>query len=158
MRPELARQGRIGFISINIVYEPIYDENIPVLCFFTDQIYLTYRSYITHFEKGKELILNRVIRQCYYCENFFAKNDGSMKKHTSICIASVGITYSFDNDQIINFQDNLKYLGDVPFTANFDFETTTGNSAFFDPKMFVMSYCQIYSFHPSINLNKIVIF
>ena len=34
----------------------------------------------------------------------------------------------------------------------------TGDSAFFDPKMFVVSYSQIYSFHPSLNLNKIVIF
>ena len=76
----------------------------------------------------------------------------------SICVASVGITYSFDNVQIIDFQDNLKYLGDVPFTAYFNFETTTGNSAFFDPKMFFMSYCQIYSFHPPLKLNKIVIF
>ena len=154
----MARQGRIGFIPINIVYEPIYDENIPVPCFFTYQIYLAYRSYVRRFEKGKELISNRVVRQCYYCGNFFAKNDESMKKHMSICVASVGITYSFDNGQIINFQDNLKYLGHVSFTAYFDFETTTGNSAFFDPKMFVMSYCQIHSFHPSLNLNKIVIF
>ena len=29
---------------------------------------------------------------------------------------------------------------------------------FFDPKMFVVSYCQIYSFHPGLNLEKIVIF
>ena len=37
-----------------------------------------------------------------------------------------------------------------------DFETTTGDSVFFDPKMFVVSYCQIYSFHPSLELDKIV--
>ena len=39
-----------------------------------------------------------------------------------------------------------------------DFETTTGDSVFFDPKMFVVSYCQIYSFHPSLELDKIVFF
>ena len=126
----MARQERIEFIPINIVYEPIYDENIPVPCFFTYQIYLAYRSYVRRFEKGKELISNRVVRQCYYCANFFVKNDESMKKHMSICAAREGITYSFDNDQIINFQDNLKYLGGVPFTASFDFETMAGDSAF----------------------------
>ena len=110
------------------------------------------------FEKGKELISNKVFRQCYYCENFFAKNDESMKKHISVCAAREGINYSFDNCHIINFQDSLKYLGDVLFTVCFDFETTTGESAFFDPKIFVVSYCQIYSFHPSLNLSKIVIF
>ena len=29
---------------------------------------------------------------------------------------------------------------------------------FFYPKMFVVSYCQIYSFHPSLNLEKVVIY
>ena len=41
-----------------------------------------------------------------------------------------GITYLFDNGQIITFQDNFKYLVDVPFTVYFDFEMTTGNLVF----------------------------
>ena len=49
-------------------------------------------------------------------------------------------------------------MGDLPFTAYFDFETTTGDSVLNDPKMFVISYCQIYTFHPDLNLDKIVIF
>ena len=76
----------------------------------------------------------------------------------SVCAAKGGITYAFDNGQIVNFQDNFKYLGDMPFTVYFDFETATGNSAFSDPKMYVISYCQIHTFHPSLNLDKIVIF
>ena len=64
----------------------------------------------------------------------------------------------FNNGQIITFQDNFKYLGDIPFTIYFDFETTTGDSVFFDPKIFVKSHCQIYSFHPALGLDKIVIF
>ena len=71
----------------------------------------------------------------------------------SICSAREGITYAFDNGQILNYQDNFKYLGYLPFRVYFDFETTTGgNSVFFDPSMYVISYCQIYSFHPSLNL------
>ena len=49
-------------------------------------------------------------------------------------------------------------MSDVPFTVYFDFEKTTGNAVFFDPKMYVLSYCQIYAFHPSLGLEKIVIF
>ena len=30
--------------------------------------------------------------------------------------------------------------------------------SFFDLEIFVVSYCQIYSFHPSLNVDKIVIF
>ena len=81
-----------------------------------------------------------------------------MKKHIQVCTAKEGITYCFDSEEIICFLDNFKYLGDAPFTVYFDFETTTGDSVFFEPKMFVVSYCQMYSFHPSLNLEKIVIF
>ena len=65
----------IELTPINIVYEPIFDEKIPVPCFFTDQIFLAYRSYIGRFDKGKERISNRIVKQYHYCEKSFAKND-----------------------------------------------------------------------------------
>ena len=81
-----------------------------------------------------------------------------MKKHTKVCRANEGITPCFDNGKIISFQDNFEYLGDVPFTVYFDFEATTGDTGFFEPKMFVMSYCQMKSFfHPGLNFEKTVI-
>ena len=49
-----------------------------------------------------------------------------MKKHLQVCVTKEGIAYSFDNGQIITFQDNFRYLGDVPFTVYFDFKITTG--------------------------------
>ena len=91
-------------------------------------------------------------------KNLFAKNDKKIKKHIQVCAVKEGITYCFNNGEIISFKDNFKYLGDVPFTVYFDFETTTGDTVFFYSKMFVVSYCQIYSFHPNLNLEKIVIF
>ena len=81
-----------------------------------------------------------------------------MQKHLSICAAKEGITYSFDNGQIIDYQDNFKYQGNVPSSVYFDFETTAGDSVFFNSKMYVVSYCQIYAFHPASNLDKIVIY
>ena len=86
---------------------------------------------------------------------FFSENELAMKKHLLICAAKEGITYSFDNDQILDYQDNFKYQGDLSFVVYFDFETTTGNAVFFDPKIYVVSYCQIYSFHPSLKLDMI---
>ena len=131
IRQKLARKKVIENTHINISHEPIYDEKLPIPWFFTNQIHLAYRSYIGRFDKGTEHICNRIVWQCHYCENFFAKNDENMKKHLTICAAREGITHSFDNGQIITFQDNFKYLGDVPFTVYFDFETTTGDSVFF---------------------------
>ena len=49
-------------------------------------------------------------------------------------------------------------MGYLPFIFYFDFETTTGDSVTDDKKMYVISYCQIYAFHPTLNLEKIVIF
>lgn len=83
------------------------------------------------------------VRKCPYCEKWFARNNENMKKHTEVCSAKEGITYCFNNGEIISSQDNFKYLGDVPFTVFFDFETTTDNIAFFDLKIFAVSYCQI---------------
>ena len=81
-----------------------------------------------------------------------------MKKLTDVCAAREDINYSFQNGEIIYFQGNFNYLGNVPFTIYFDFEKTTGDAVIFDPKMFVISYCQINTFHPSLNLDKIVFF
>lgn len=62
------------------------------------------------------------VRQCHYCNHFFAKSEDRMKHHISVCSAKEGIIYSFDNAQIIDYQDNYKYMGEVPFTVYFDFE------------------------------------
>ena len=78
-------------------------------------------------------------------------------KH-KVCAAKEGITYSFDNENITSFQDSYRYQGNLPFTVYFDFETTTGDLIFFNRIMYVVSYCQIYIFHPGLNLDKMVIF
>ena len=49
-------------------------------------------------------------------------------------------------------------MGDILFTFCFDFETTTGDSILYDPKIFVLSYCQIYSSHPDLKLDEMVIY
>ena len=51
-----------------------------------------------------------------------------MKKHLSICTAREGRTYAFDNGQITNIQDNFRYMGDLPFSVYFNFETATGGN------------------------------
>ena len=66
---------------------------------------------------------------------FLAKNVEAMNKYLSICAAKEGITYSFDNRQILDYQDNFKYQGDLPFSVYFDFETITGSTVIFDANM-----------------------
>lgn len=54
-----------------------------------------------------------------------------MNHHLSVCAAKAGVTYSFDNGKIIDYQDNYKFMGDIPFSVYFDFDTTTGSVVFF---------------------------
>ena len=67
---ELVRKEKIKFVAINIVCEPIYDENVPVPCYFTDKIHLAYRSYIGRSFKGEKKKNHPTVRQCPYCEIF----------------------------------------------------------------------------------------
>ena len=97
-------------------------------------------------------------RQCHYCNNYFVKSAEKMKKHLSCCAGKAGFTFSFDNGKIIDYQDNYKNLGDVPFSIYFDFETTTGSVVFFNVKMFVVSYCMVVAFHPEGDIPRICVF
>ena len=62
--------------------------------------------------------------------------------HLSVCAAKEGITYSLDN---------FKYQGDVWFSVYFDFDFV-----FFDSKIYVVTYSQIYTFNPALNLDQTV--
>ena len=81
-----------------------------------------------------------------------------MNHHLSACAAKAGVTYSFDNGKIIDYQDNYKFMGYIPFSVYFDFDTTTGSVVFFYAKMYVVSYCMIIAFHKDLELPKLAIF
>ena len=73
IRNNLRSEERAELIPINVVYEPIYDETVPVPCYFTNEIHLAYISYIGTFNKGNEQIIHRTVRQCCFCQIYFAK-------------------------------------------------------------------------------------
>ena len=97
IRNNLRSEERAELIPINVVYEPIYDETVPVPCYFTNEIHLAYRSYVGTFNKGNEHIIHRTVCQCCFCQKVFAKNEENMKNHMSICSAREEIIYAFDN-------------------------------------------------------------
>ena len=125
--------------------------------FFTGNLHLTYRYYNSRKAKDKQLVIRPTTRQCYYCNHYF-NSKPVFENLIKRCINITGIVYKFNNRKIVSFLDNFKYIGDLPLTVYFDFETATGDSVTDDKKMFAISYCQIYAFHPSLNLDKIVIF
>ena len=119
------------FIPIDIVYEPTLDENKKIACFFAPGISLAYVGYIEKTRKNEKYMETRITRQCHYCSNFFVKYDKKMKEHLACCSGKAGLTFSFDNGKVIDYQDHHSNLGDMPVSVYFDFETTTGNFFFF---------------------------
>ena len=76
------------------------------------------------------------------------------------CSGILGIVYSFNNKNLVTFEDNLGYKGNLPVVAYIDFETTTPTDSCFDPEqknMFVVSYIIILAFHPKLKLDRVII-
>ena len=97
--------------------------------------------------------------QCYYCSKFFARSD-IQKHHMQHCSGVPGIVYNFNNQNLVTFEDNLGYKGDLPVVAYIDFETTAPTDSCFDPeqkKMFVVSYVIILAFHPKLKMDRVII-
>lgn len=63
IRNYLTRKERIDFQPIDIVYEPCFHETTPVICNFTPKIFTVYKSYVGRFERAKENIRKKIVRQ-----------------------------------------------------------------------------------------------
>ena len=47
-----------------------------------------------------------------------------------ICSSMHGLIYKFENKNILTFEDNIKFMDEVPFAIYFDFETTSGKKTY----------------------------
>ena len=71
-----------------------------------------------------------------------------------------GITYKFENQNIQTFFDNMKFMGDLPFSIYFDFETTSGKKIYNfdkDSTLNPVSHACVVAFHPNLNIGKIFV-
>ena len=56
----------------------------------------------------------------------FSYRKKSLERHLQVCISIPGIIYKFENQKIQTFFDSTKFMGDLPFSIYFNFETTSG--------------------------------
>ena len=73
------------------------------------------------------------------------------------CSGKPGVVYSFEIQNIVTFEDNIKYQGDVPFPLYADFEITAPTSDYLCPEndiMFSVSYSIVIAWHPKLNLPR----
>ena len=68
IRNNFSRKEKIEFQSIDLVYEPSFDKDTPLVCYFSPKIYLAYKSYIGCFENGQERVKNRTVRLKFLCQ------------------------------------------------------------------------------------------
>ena len=128
-------------------------------CYFSPELHTAFNTCYNKIVRGSKKRLNtNSTRQCMYCNNFFIKSNKKMKECISCSAGQAGFNFSFDNGKVINYQDNFKKIGDLPFAVYYDFETTTGSVVFFDAKMFVVSYCIIVAFHPDLNIPQLYVY
>ena len=155
VRVDFEHKTQRSFTPIDIVYKPVKTESETIDCFFTDKIYLAFRTTFNEGEKTKHTSAFR----CYYCTNFFARRE-KFEKHLKCCSGKPGYVYNFDTQNILTFEENLKHKHDIPLTAYIDFETTAPTDKMFDPescKMKAVSYAIILAFHPSYDFKRVII-
>ena len=71
-----------------------------------------------------------------------------------------GLVYKFESQNILSFEDNTKFMDEVPFAVHFNFETTSGKKTFIfdeDSMLYLVSYVFVVAFHPDLNLQKIFV-
>lgn len=57
-----------------------------------------------------------------------------MVGHIKFCTGIPGLIETFDKQNLVTFEDNLKYKGDLLFVSYCDFETTAPTDYYLDSK------------------------
>ena len=114
---------------IDIIYKPVKKEDEIIECFFTSRINLAYR--LTFSENQK--IKHSTAYQCHFCSNYYGRKD-KFDRHIENCTGKPGYVYNFNIQNILTFEENLKFKLDIPLTAYNDFETTAPTDDCLDPE------------------------
>ena len=127
-------------------------------CYFTDSIHLAFRLILS---KGKNKLLEYTnAYQFHGCLGIFsAKN--RFKNYLETCSKMPGVIYKFENQNLVSFEDDFQYLGNLPFVAQFHFGTTIGSSLrnyLDDVEMYLILCCLFFfAFHSKLDIEQIVI-
>ena len=152
---EHGKKLRKKFKPIDIIYKPVKKADAEIKCYFSQDMSRAYRNTCNKGEK----LSHGFGYQWYCCNKFFAR-PGKHKRHMEHCSGIPDIVYSFNNKNLVTFEDNLGYKGDWPLVAYIGFETTAATDSCFDPEqknMFVVSYVIILAFHPKLKLYRVII-
>ena len=155
VRVEFGKKLRQSFHSIVIIYKPVKRCDEIINCFFSEKLNLAFR---TSFSEGAK-IKYITAWQCYFCSKYFGMKDRS-DQHFENCSGRHGYVYNFNTENMLTFEENLKYKGDIPLIAYVDFETTAPKNDCINPEnraMFAVSYVMNFALHPELDINRVII-
>ena len=112
VRLEFDRKLRQKMSPIDIIYKPVKKEDEIIECFFSSQMNLAYRATFNDSNKGLKLKHSTVF-QCYYCSSYFARKD-RFDRHIENCTGRPGFVYNFNMQNLLTFEENLKFKRDIP--------------------------------------------
>ena len=150
---KLSKNQKTDIMPINILYKPVRKANEFIKCYFVKDLRYAYRSI---YQKVQKEFAGNTLYECYYCNDLWVIR-GKYEKHLKICGKKPGVIYDFTLKNIVTFEENLKYYGDLPFSVYADFETTATTQDHLSPEnkeMFAVSYSLIFAWHPKLNLPR----
>ena len=142
------------FIPVEIIYMSVKSCNEVIICYFSNEINLAFRS--TSSENG--ILRHGTAFPCHFCSNYYGRKD-KYDRHLGSCAGKPGYIYNFNTQSLITFEGNLKYKSDIPLSTYIDFETTAPTDDCLDlenAKMFAVSYLIIFTFHPELEIDKVI--
>ena len=126
IRHMFEKEQKEKFQPVDIAYKPIKSIEQNIECFFTDEIHLAYRALV---HRGNVKFNSMTAEQCFSCNNFFV-GKATREKHLEKCSQMPGVTYKFENQHLTTFEDNFRFMGELPFTVYFDLEATCGHKEY----------------------------
>ena len=150
---KLAKKEKDDLLPINVLYKPVKKQDEVINCYFTDDLKNAYRAL---YYKSQQIVTANTLYECFYCNDFFTFKP-KLERHLRVCGKKPGVLYDFNLKNVVLFEDNLKYKGDVPFCVYADFETTAPTDDYLNPEnksMDAVSYSLIFAWHPEFCLSR----
>ena len=155
VRLEFNRKLRQKMSLIDIIYKRVKNETENIKCFFSKRINMAYR--LTFNENKK--IRHRTAFQCYFYSNYYGRKK-KFDRDIENCTDQPGYVYNFNTQNLLTFEENLKFKHDIPLTAYIDFETAAPTDNCLNPenkKMTAVSYAINFAFHLHLPIDRVII-
>ena len=154
---KLSKKLKSDLVPVNILYKPVKKQDDVLKCYFTDDLKNAYGAL---YFKSQQVRAASTLSECFYCNEFFLVKS-KYEKHVRDCGKKPGVLYGFNLKNVVTFEDNIKYMGDVPFCVYADFETTVPTDDYLNPEnkaMTAVLYSLIFAWHPKLSLPRQMVF